>query len=227
MIRNLLDSLMSSLRIYRMDPEGPVGWELAAYRAGIDPLTEAMEQLEGDLFVETAGDQRLAKWERLLGFPLRQNLPDAQNRRRRIISSLSLDEGSFTMEGILTALLAAGMDAWVEEDFANHRLLVHNKGLIGDFGTIQQVIDSAKAVLPAHLEAEFDLGGVNWTQWEQLYASWSVFDQSGKTFGEMDVEGILQPVTLPEQEEEQHGEQQQNNQSEPFPMGQRRLPQDG
>ena len=131
------------------------------------------------------------------------------------------------MEGILTALLAAGMDAWVEEDFANHRLLVHNKGLIGDFGTIQQVIDSAKAVLPAHLEAEFDLGGVNWTQWEQLYASWSVFDQSGKTFGEMDVEGILQPVTLPEQEEEQHGEQQQNNQSEPFPMGQRRLPQDG
>lgn len=195
----LIDRLMADLRIYTLDPDGPVGWELAAYRAGVERLLQGLSQLEQDLFVETAGPQRLAAWERLLDFPLRKNLPSDENRRRRIISSLSLDERSFTMEGILTALLSAGMDAWVEEDFANNRLIIHNKGLIGDFGTIQQVIDSAQKVLPAHLEAVFLLGGVSWNQWEQLYPQWTTFDQSGKTFEEMDTEGILRPVELPSQ----------------------------
>ena len=196
---NSIDRLMASLRIYTLDPNGPVGWELAAYRAGVSQLEEDLARLEQDLFVETAGEERLALWERLLDFPLRTNLPSDENRRRRILSSLSLDERSFTPEGIRTALLAAGMDAWVEEDFEQNRLIIHNQGLIGDFGTIQQVMDSAQKVLPAHLEAVFLLGGVSWEEWEALYPQWTAFDQSGKTFEEMDTEGILQPVELPSQ----------------------------
>ena len=195
-----MDQLMASLRIYTLDPNGPVGWELEAYRAGVGRLGEALDQLEEDLFVQTAGEGRIALWERLLDFPLRKNQPSMENRRRRIISSLSLDERSFTLEGIRTALLSAGMDAWVEEDFQQNRLIIHNQGLIGDFGTIQQVMDSAQKALPAHLEAVFLLGGVTWEQWEALYPQWTAFDQSGKTFEEMDTEGILQPVELPSQQ---------------------------
>ncbi len=172
---DLMTTLLAPLGLYRLGGAEALDAELAAYRAGFALFEQAAHRLLEDAFVQTAGEEGLAGWERLLGIPLRRGV-EPERRRERILSSLAISPTDFTPHGILTSLRGAGLAARLEEYPAQQRLKVIGEGFLGGFDTIYDVMRSAARMLPAHLEAEFDIGGMTWEQFEERYPDWQSFD---------------------------------------------------
>ena len=177
--------LLAPLGLYQLGAGGPLDAELAAYRTGFAIIEQAAAQLLQDTFVQTASEEGLARWEYLLGIPLRRGVKE-ETRRERILSSLAISPTDFTSQGVLNSLRGAGLAARLVEYPAEQRLLVIGEGFIGGFDTIYDVMRSAYRMLPAHLEAEFDIGGMTWLQFEELYPDWDSFDEQLKDWEDFD-----------------------------------------
>lgn len=180
-----ITALLAPLGLYRLGAGGPLEAELAAYRTGIAFVEQAAAQLLKDTFVQTAGEEGLERWEYLLGIPLRRGVKE-EIRRERILSSLAISPTDFTPQGVLNSLRGAGLAARLVEYPTQQRLLVIGEGFIGGFDTIYDVMRSAFQMLPAHLEADFDIGGMTWLQFAELYPDWNSFEEQLKDWEAFD-----------------------------------------
>ena len=106
---------------------------------------------------------------------------------------LSLGEGDFTPEGIRRSLLAAGLEAALQEEFSRRLIRVTDARIIGGYQTLDEVKQQVRRMLPAHLEVEFDIGiltwemfegfGLDFAAWDRRDFTWEWFDLNGDKLG--------------------------------------------
>ena len=98
-----------------------------------------------------------------------------------------------TAEGIRRSLLAAGLEAALQEEFSRRLLRVTDARIIGGYQTLDEVKQQVRRMLPAHLEVEFDIGiltwemfegfGLDFAAWDRRDFTWEWFDLNGDKLG--------------------------------------------
>ena len=91
------------------------------------------------------------------------------------------------------ALLAAGLEAALQEEFSRRLIRVTDARIIGGYQTLDEVKPQVRRMLPAHLEVEFDIGiltwemfegfGLDFAAWDRRDFTWEWFDLNGDKLG--------------------------------------------
>ena len=142
-------SMLSALRGAGYDPKegGGVLAELSAYDAVLAPLTAAADRLLQNLFVETAEEVMLYRWEELFCPQLPETT--AENRRAMLLHRGSVTQEDISCEVLTEHLPAACLRGRVQEQ-PDGTLLVQAEELFG--ATEEQAEHFLSLYLPAHLE---------------------------------------------------------------------------
>lgn len=167
--------LLAATRLYPLTGDNPMDWELEAYLAGFSLMQERCRRAREDLFIQTCSPQRLRQWERLLNLP---HHPEASLERRRqtVLLRLAIGPGDSTVQGLHRSLRAAGMEADITEELASGTLRVRLLDL-GSHNTPSAAALEGQKMMPAHLEAVFELGGPNWSAFQRWDKTWEALDE--------------------------------------------------
>lgn len=145
--------------------------ELKAYGAGLRLLFEAIEIGRRNLFVQTAEEDMLDRFEKL--FRVIPSVSDLETRRTMLLRRGAVMPNDFTRADLERQLEAAGIRGSIME-FYHDGLYINVHELLGISG--ERAEKEAKDFLPLHLPCIMDFG-IN---------SWAVIDARGLTFAEMD-----------------------------------------
>lgn len=179
-------ALLAPLGLYKLNGSSLVDHELAAYGQVLGHIEEAISRLVADIFVQTASGGRLDEWERLLRLPNGSSL-QAEQRRKRILHHMAVSPLSFTPSGITDSLRGVGMEAVITEDTSQRSLHITCLSFMGDYGNIYEMMAAAGKMMPAHLAFYIDTGGVDWSSFEEFFASWQDFDQMDNNWQQLDI----------------------------------------
>ena len=146
--------------VYRADGTTAVDAELAAYQAGLQPLTERYEALWQELFVQTAENWGLEKKEHLVGCAA--GVVSAEQRRAMLLHHLSVGESAFSKQALEDALACVGISAAITELPSEGKLRIIVTDLSGMAEPDEETaVALAERFLPVHLTAEFDFSAVS------------------------------------------------------------------
>lgn len=182
-----LVSRLEPLRLYALRQKSLVDCELAAYESAFAELKSRLAAMASRAFTQTASGEALELHEKLVGLQPRPGLSD-EVRRSLVIYRRSIAPFDFNLAGMVSSIRAAGMEAEIACDEAGERLVIHGINLIDDFLDLDSVKQSLFSMLPAHLEAEFDIGLMSWDQFEELSVTWDIWDGKDFTWEQFDLE---------------------------------------
>lgn len=175
-----LESMQRELRatgLYALSGATLVDAELASYAAGFQPVSDAVEELQRELFVQTASGYGLSLRERL--FLLGAEGDEAQ-RRAAVLALGAVTPRGFLRESIQKTLCGAGVLCEICEK-PEEQTVYLNMGTQADTAREKtQKTETAKRFLPAHLGAELDFRSI----------SWNNIDQAGSTFDTWETKGL-------------------------------------
>ena len=154
--------------------DGLFSAEMSAYAAGLGYLYDAVEKAGKDLFVQTADEEMLGRFERL--FRIIPSKEDAEIRRQMLLTRGSVTPADHTRSALENQLLAAGIRGNIVE-----------RGEKGIYVNVHAVLGISKEAaqqevmtfMPAHLPCELDFG-VN---------TWDAVDARGLCFDDMELYG--------------------------------------
>lgn len=183
-----MQSALAPMRLYDLSEGSLISCELEAYQAGFDLVEEKLGALWRDAFVQTCGEAALARWEQLLRLPRRSGA-SLESRREIILYKLAVAPGDYTLEGMGRSVRAAGLEAEILEDPPLGALTLTGASSMGGFDSLDQLKRHVYAMLPAHLEAQFDVGSLTWLLFDlkdltcqhldSLDFTWQWFDLNG------------------------------------------------
>ena len=177
---------MLSLGLYDLTGETLVRYELEAYMAGIGEAAAALERLRADCLPQTCSEERLLQWEEVLELPYRPRA-SLEERRRTVAALLAVSPGDGTPEGAVKSLAAAGITAAeIQEDPLAGKLLILVESFDPSWDSVYGAMERGEEFLPAHLIAEFEFGGPDWTDWDGEDLTWSQLDAQDLTWQERD-----------------------------------------
>lgn len=145
--------------------------ELNAYGAGLRLLFEAIETGRRNLFVQTADEDMLDRFEKL--FRVIPSVSDLETRRAMLLRRSAVMPTDFTRADLERQLEAAGIRGSIME-FYHGSLYINVHELLGI--SKEKAEKELMAYLPLHLPCIVDFG----------QNSWAVIDTRGLTFAEMD-----------------------------------------
>lgn len=183
-----LRAALRPLGLYRLDGTTLVDAELCAYGAGFAFLEQALDVLWRESFLQTAEDYGLSMREEAMRLLLR---PDGgvDKRRALLLYRLAVAPSDYNVRGMVGSIRAAGLNAVIVEDFVGKRLRIIENGFIGTYQDIDSVKDDVRRMLPAHLEADFDIGSMTWNQFDAANPTFDAFDANDITWGQWDIDG--------------------------------------
>lgn len=146
--------IMEESGVYKLTGNSPLDWELDACEAGLKTVWDRAEELEKDLFVQTASPEALACRE-LLYRPQACSSGELEERRGALIKALSPYPGPASLETIESLAEACGVKAKAQE--GEGKLVLVGEKLIGV--TEKEAKRMLEQVLPSHLEWELTLSG--------------------------------------------------------------------
>ena len=166
---------MRSLGIYRLaqGERSLVECELEGYLCVLEALEEQIAAVEQNLLPDRCSPKRLAEFERMLSIPVNLAIP-IQSRRRIAQSKLAISPNDYHREGLERALGALGIRAAVKE-------------MPGE-----EAKQAFSALMPAHLEADFVTGGLNFEEFDALDRSFEQLDRLDKSWSELEMMGAEQ-----------------------------------
>ncbi|MDR2931791.1 MAG: YmfQ family protein [Oscillospiraceae bacterium] len=183
-----MQAALLSTGLYSLGEGSLVAAELDAYDAAFSIIEALLRDMEAQVFVQTATGDALAAHEKLVGLGVRAGLPD-ESRRDLVCYRRSVAASDFTLQGMLRSMRAAGLDAAITEHSPEERLTVQSNSFIDAFDGMDAVKARLSAMLPAHLDWEFDTGVLtwdmfdakdpNWDAWDAIDFSWDIFDIDG------------------------------------------------
>ena len=179
-------SVLTPLRLYKLDENSRIYAELAAYDTAFIVLEGLLRQAWLSAFVQTATGASLRRYEMLVGLPERADM-DEQTRRELVIYRLSVAPFDFTAEKMLGSMRAAGIEAGLTEYPENERLVVRSISLIDPTLTIEIAKTRLESLVPAHLEWDLDFGFTDWGLFENLNYTWTQLDALNCEWGELDI----------------------------------------
>ena len=171
--------LLNATGGYRLTGESDGDWELIAAGSQLDLLSEELETLYGDLFIEGATADCLNLWESWLR-PQR-SAASIEQRRRMLMEQMAVNPGKGTLAEDRDMIYAAGVHGRAAE--GEDGLILYCGGLLGL--TEAEVRKELDALLPAHLpwklEPVFDwstmeASGRSFANWETLDLTWAELD---------------------------------------------------
>ncbi len=177
---------MRGLDFYNLDSATLVRYELRTYQYGFQVLLRMVESLQEGWWPLTCSESQLEAMESLLRLPPRPRSA-LEERRQTVLALLGLGSPEdCTPGGAQRALRAAGIEAQVQEDFQNQRLLVQVESFGAGYDSIYQCMERGREFLPAHMEVIFEYGGPDWSQWEEDTGTWEAFDAADLTWQQRD-----------------------------------------
>ena len=178
---------LEPLRVYALRQNNLIDCELLAYETAFSVLEDLLLQISTQAFVNTATGDWLSMHEKLVGLQERPGL-DLETRRALVIYRRSIAPFDFNLSGMKNSILAAGMEAEIIENYQSEMLTILSKRLIDDFFDLDSVKESLYTMLPAHLEAEFDIGFMTWEMFEGYNISWDNWDTYDFTWEQFDID---------------------------------------
>lgn len=183
-----LYAALEPLRLYALRRDSGIDRELAGYGAGFGPLEDLLEETLREAFVQTAAGTGLERHEAMVGLLPRQGLDDP-TRRELVLYRLGLAPFDFSRAGMLSSIRACGMEAEITEYPGEERIVIRCVDIIDKSLDLDRLKNTVRAVLPAHLEADFDLGELTWNMLESAGVSWAGWDAKNFTWTEFDLNG--------------------------------------
>ena len=188
--RERMYGLMRSLCLYRF-PKGEttlVQCELESYLKVLEPLMERIRAVKDNALIKTCSPVRLAEFERMLAIPVNEKIP--QDKRREIaLSKAGLDPSDFNSAGLQRALDSLGVRAKVEETEGGGTITVTALEMADSEMTLERAKEAFAALMPAHLEAEFVTGGLDFAQFDALGMSFAALDAMDKSWSQLEMMG--------------------------------------
>ena len=114
--------------------------------------------------------------------------------------------GAVSYTHLEKALDAAGIRAVVQDRPGTGTLVVQANEIADSNLSLDEAKQAFYSLMPAHLEAEFVTGGLDFSQCEQLGKSWAQLDALDKSWSQLEMMGLQQ---WKEKEEEGQDVQQQ------------------
>lgn len=178
---------LKPLKIYALEKSSLIDCELAAYETAFALINATIEDVRAQAFVQTATGDGLRLHEKLVGLQERPGL-SLDTRRALVLYRRSIAPFDFNLEGMLSSMRGAGMEAEIIEDYTGERLKIISRNLIDDFVDLDSVKASLLTMLPAHLECEFDIGFLTWDMFEGKDILWEEWDSLDFTWEQFDID---------------------------------------
>jgi len=178
--------LLRPLYLYRLGGGSLIDAELAAYDAGFALIEDKLDTLCAESFIQTSGSYGLVLREQMMQLWLRPLSSNAK-RRELLLYRLSVAPNDYNLAGMLGSVRAAGLNAKILEDIPNGRIRIIEDGYISDFETMDDVKETVRRMLPAHLEADFEIGNFTWDQFAECDVTCDKFDRKDATWSRLDI----------------------------------------
>jgi len=150
-----------------------------------DKLRQALDEILDQFFVNTA-TWGLDRWEEELGLPVTPDQPEAE-RRDKIISRLR-GYGTATISVVKQVAEAYDKGAIdIVEDFPAYTITVHFVDTTGIPPNLDDLKAVVRAVVPAHLDIQYEFNYFLWDEWDQKNEDWNTFDSLMLTWQELEV----------------------------------------
>lgn len=175
------------LKIYALNQNSLIDCELAAYEVAFSMLEQAMDEIRADAFVQTATGAGLELHEKLVGLHERPGVA-LDVRRDLILYRQSVAPFDFNLSGMLSSIRAAGLEAEIIENYAGESLRIISRNIIDDFYDLDELKAAVFIMLPAHLEAEFDIGFMTWDMFDGYGVTWNDWDAGDFTWEQFDID---------------------------------------
>lgn len=184
---------MRSLGIYRLaqGERSLVECELESYLCALEMLQRQIAAVEQDVLPDRCSLERLTEFERMLSIPVNPGIP-VEKRREIAQSKLAISPNDYHREGLERALRALGIRAKVEEMPGQENITVTAQEMADSSMTLDQAKQAFSALMPAHLEADFVTGGLNFQEFDALDRSFEQLDRMDKSWSELEMMGAEQ-----------------------------------
>ncbi|MBQ9674117.1 MAG: hypothetical protein IJV39_05780 [Ruminococcus sp.] len=154
-VKERINSIISVFGVYDVERNIFVRAESEAYWAGLKILVDMFTEMQTECFVVTAVGYGLSKKEELFGSPDEES--STEIRRQRLLSSLSVDETAFTLDGVERFLNSLSDSHTITENPTQNKIsvkLANNSRIERD---PDKIISLIEAFLPAHLNADVEI----------------------------------------------------------------------
>lgn len=190
-----LESMRAQLKetgLYRLDGTTLVDAELQSYAAGLEPLREALLELERECFAATACSFGLAAAEARLGIEDAEDQP-VELRRSHVMDLGKMGPQSFSVSCLKLAMAARGVPADIVERPEETKLYLSFGNPMDAWEQKQKAKRQAMALLPAHLRADLDFRSSSWDVLDEKGLAWDACDMAGYTWDQADqsVDGLI------------------------------------
>jgi hypothetical protein len=183
-----LYAALAPLGLYALHTDSLIDRELLAYDVAFAVLDDLLDQIEKQAFIQTADGEGLAAHERMMGLGAKPELlPEV--RRDLVLYRLAVAPLDFTAAGLERSLLAAGVEAVVLENWPDESVTVHSIRFFDTFDGLDSLMERLSAMLPAHLDWEFDTGILDWDLFDQKGPTWDAWDTADFTWDMFDIDG--------------------------------------
>lgn len=147
--------------------------------------TDILSSLD-QVFVGTATEQGLERWEKDLEIPIVPTKPIEQ--RRALILSKLRGMGTVSVEMIKNVAQSySNGEVSIQEDHPNYTIVVT---FIGERGVPENLLDiqhAIREVIPAHLAVNFVFTYLSWSEWDALGLTWDQSDALNLTWDELEI----------------------------------------
>ena len=157
---------MRSLRLYRLEAGSMVRAELESYLSVLEPFWQQVGRVCADALISSC--------------------------REIAASRMSIAPSDFNRSGLEKALDAAGIRAVVQDRPGTGTLVVQANEIADSNLSLDEAKQAFYSLMPAHLEAEFVTGGLDFSQFEQLGKSWAQLDAMDKSWSQLEMMGLQQ-----------------------------------
>ena len=158
-------SKLKSAKIYALNGNTIVDYELMAYAEGLNLAYDMLQELEEESFAVTASSYGISLREQQFGLTAQGG---TEQRRAAILSLGAVTPNDFTRTGIQRAMNAAGFCCEICEAIGTEKLYVNSLTQAADTEERDCAIKTAKLFLPAHLNAELDFRSILWNNIDQM-----------------------------------------------------------
>lgn len=189
--RKQMYAQMRSLHHYRFPNESRslVACELESYLKVLEPIMEQIRALNKEVLAARCSEEQLTKFERMLAIPVNKEV-ELEKRRAIVQNKMSIGPNDFHREGLERSLAAVGIKASVEDAPGSGTIVVTAREIADSSMTLDQAKEAFRALIPAHLMAEFVTGGISFEEFDLLGANFAQLNAMDKSFSQLEMMGM-------------------------------------
>ena len=178
---NSLTSMKDALQplgLYNLGEDSFISRELSCYAQFLDEVREAIDSLLTEGFLQTAGEEGIARMEALAGARQPEEM-ELEKRREMLLYRFAHRPDDFNREGMLRGLAALGLTAQITENFGAEQLILSDDTAFSDPAQYLRI--------RRDLEVLFNLGTLTWTVFQGKDFTWNQWNSQNLNWMEFEI----------------------------------------